>query len=100
MTHRLLTQHLAQLRGLPHLLAQFAGPGVGFFGWGCIGLAAYQSHAEGQLQGEFLLIPFRRVRQGHKQAQSSGQMSDCLLIGGQLQGPFPGLVQIMDRLLR
>ena len=97
---RQLTQYPAQLRRLPHLLAQFAGPGVGFFHfWGWKALGAYPSHAEGELQREFLLSAFGGVRQGHEQSQRFGQMSDPLLIGGQLQGPFSGQVQIMDRLL-
>ncbi len=92
MKHRQLTQNLAELRYLPGLLAQFAGPDIGFFHFRDCTAGGYPGPAKGELQSKLLLSVFGKGWQFLEHCQPSGQVSESLLVSVQLHGFFPGLV--------
>ena len=88
-------QHGEKLRGVPHLLAQRARPGIGLFHFGGgLALGRHQRLTQGRLDAQLLLRPCWGLRKGAQQRQPRGEMPDRFLISMPLEGILRRLLEI------
>jgi hypothetical protein len=93
-------QDRGKLWRLAHLLTQRACLGVGVLHLGgCVPFGYLQCRAEGDVEGQGVLGPLRRLWQGREQFNASGQVADGFQMGRAVAGLFTRSLPVAHRLL-
>src|SRR5215204_1612017 len=89
-----------KLPGISSLLTELLRPRIGISHFrGCGSFCDLQGSSQGELYSEFLLHPFRRIRERGEQLQGGSKMMNGLRMSRILRGLLTSFLQKLDRLL-